>query len=96
MRCFSYLKNYPGLPCSRTILGSMKELSYRVLIQLPLMLIVPKEQLLEKADKFLTNKPCFPRIRKSLNHLSLLQTLPSKPYYPGKQLLLSWTSASVK
>lgn len=37
MRYFSYLKNYPRLPCSRTILGSVKELSYRILIQLPLM-----------------------------------------------------------
>lgn len=43
MRCFSYLKNYPRLPSSRTILGSIKELSCRVLIQLPLMLVVPKE-----------------------------------------------------
>lgn len=60
MRCSSYLKNSPRLPCSRSTLGSMKELSYRALIQLPLMLVVPKEQLLQKGDKFPTNKPCFP------------------------------------
>lgn len=60
MRCSSSLKNHPRLPCPRTTLGSIQELSYRALTQLPLMLVVPKEELLEKGDKFSTNSPVVP------------------------------------